>query len=92
MMPSLTCYNLSVYTKSGRYLGRVVDVEIEASSQQVLFYHVATAISLSNLWRRRLLISPKQILSFSRRALIVEDGTVNDRLVSPSGLAAEPLP
>ncbi len=91
-MPSLTCHNLPVYTKSGRYLGRVVDVEIEAASQQVLFYHVATAISLSNLWRRRLLISPKQILSFSRQALIVEDGSVSDRLVSRYVLAAAPLP
>ena len=91
-MPSLTCHNLLVYTKSGRYLGRVVDVEVEAASQQVVFYHVATAMSLNNLWRRRLLISPKQIVSFSRQALIVEDGAVSDRLVSPSDLAAEPLP
>jgi len=89
MTRSLTCYNLPVYTKRGRLVGRVVDIEVEAVSQRLLFYHVATTLQINNLWHRRLLISPTQVVELSNKALIIEDELTSQSLAEPSNLITE---
>ncbi len=73
MGPSLPCRNLPVVTKSGLFLGRVVDVEVDATAREVCFYHVAPPFSFLKLWQKVLLISPAQVVSVSSRAMVVED-------------------
>lgn len=73
MIPSLPCHNLPVYTKSGRYLGRIVEVEVDALARTVVYYHVAPFFVLARLWCKRLLISPNQVASLSKSCMVVED-------------------
>lgn len=73
MIPSLPCHNLPVYTASGRYLGRVVQVEVDAAGQQVVYYHVAPRFPLARLWHKRLLISPRQVVKITPVAMVVDD-------------------
>jgi|GEM_PF-3128867 uncharacterized protein YrrD len=87
--PNLTCRNLPVYTKLGRPVGRVVDVEIEAASQRVLFYHVATNLRLNNLWHRRLLVSPTQVVEITSQGLIIEDNLMGQPLAEPTNLITQ---
>jgi hypothetical protein len=73
MIPSLPCHNLPVYTKSGRYLGRIVEVEVDALARTVVYYHGAPFFVLARLGCKRLLISPNQVISLSKSCMVVED-------------------
>ncbi len=90
MPPSLSCHNLPVYTKSGQHLGRVVDVEVEARGSQVVYYHIAPTVPLvGKLWHKKLLVSPRQIVSLSADKMVVEDN-VSAEVEAPAGLVTEP--
>lgn len=75
--------NLPVYTVSGRYLGRVVEVEVD-SAGLVLLYHVAPPFGLRNLWRKRLLITPAQVVQITVERMVVEDAIVREPVAAPS--------
>ena len=65
--------NLPVYTQSGSYLGRVVDLEIDSSTGRVEKYFVKSHNFLKNLFQRRLIISADQVLSVSKEKIVVRD-------------------
>ncbi|HBV33484.1 TPA: hypothetical protein DIC39_02235 [Patescibacteria group bacterium] len=65
--------NLPVYTKSGKHLGRIIDVEFDPSSQMVWRYHVGRWPGLTGLWKGRLLITREQVVAISKDAMVVED-------------------
>ncbi len=80
--------NLSVYTKSGRYLGKVLDIEIDPISQLVLRYQVGGQWSrVTGLWKGRLLINREQVVSITSTAMIVEDNNKISEL-EPASLAS----
>jgi uncharacterized protein YrrD len=89
MVPSLPCRNLPVVTQSGVLLGRIVDVEVDEAAREVRFYHVAPPFTLSNLWQRRLLIAPDQVVSLTHRMMIVEDLKSKPEVTVTPGLASE---
>lgn len=76
-------FNLPVYTVSDRYLGRVVEVEVDGAGL-VLLYHVAPPLSLRSLWRRRLLITPAQVVRITTERMVVEDAIVSEPVAAPS--------
>ena len=89
---SFSCLNLPVYTASGKHLGRVCGVEVDASAKLVIRYEVAAALPLANLWGKKLLISPNQVVSLSPKAMIVADTFSQELAAAPSHpkLAPEP--
>ncbi|MFH1867152.1 MAG: PRC-barrel domain-containing protein [Patescibacteria group bacterium] len=80
--------NLPVYTKSGKHLGRVTDVEIDSLSQLILRYQVSHWPKIPGLWKGRLLIAREQVISISKSAMIVEDSLSPD---SASRVEATPV-
>lgn len=80
--------NLPVYTVSGRYLGRVVEVELEADGT-ARYYHVRGPLQLRHLWRRRLLIAPAQVVRVTEEKMVVEDTTRPIPAAAP-GIVVEP--
>ena len=65
--------NLPVYTQSGNYLGRVVDLEIDPETGQVKNYLIKSHNFLKNLFQGRLIISANQVLSVSKDKVVVRD-------------------
>lgn len=75
-------HNLPVYTILGRYLGRVAEVESD-NNNQVVYYHVAQPFWLGGLWRRRLLISPVQVVKITSERMVVEDLVERETATTP---------
>lgn len=73
--------NLPVYTKSGKHLGRVVEVEIDPASQLIVRYHVSQWPKLTSLWQGRLLVAREQVVSITKAAMIVEDSLARAKVV-----------
>ncbi|MFH1112147.1 MAG: PRC-barrel domain-containing protein [Patescibacteria group bacterium] len=71
--------NLPVYTKNGKHLGKICDLEIDPISQLVLCYHVGHWPQVPGLWKGRLIIAREQVISITKSAMIVEDSSVTDR-------------
>lgn len=92
MSTSLTCLSLPVFTKSGAYLGRIVDVEVDASGSQIVYFQVKPPpLGLSLVGRRHLLISPRQVISIAHDKMVVQDTAVSDK-ETVGNLAVEPAP
>lgn len=70
--------HIPVYTKSGQFLGRVVDFEIELDSQTISKYQVKTGGLVSGLFGKLLLIDRQQVIAITREKMIVKNGTVPD--------------
>lgn len=88
---SLPCLNLPVYTTTGRYLGRVVEVEVDVTAKVVLAYQVAASLPWLRLWRKRLLISPQQVVSLTPQAMVVDEARGSQAAAEPVvNLVAEP--
>ena len=64
--------NLPVFTQSGLFLGRIVDLEIDADSQSIINYLVQRG-RLVGRWQKPLLIHRQQVISISKEKMIVED-------------------
>lgn len=66
--------DLSVYTKSGQHLGRVVDFLYEPSSQTIIQYTVRNTDILNTLLpHREFLVSEKQVIAVTAERMVVDD-------------------
>ncbi len=65
--------NLPVYTLTRFYIGRVVNVEIDRSNQQIVFYAVRPKWKLINLWQKNILISPRQVIKITSESMVVDE-------------------
>ncbi len=82
-MDSVPTINLPVYTRSGNYLGRIVDLEINAESYRVEKILVKSSNTFKNLFQGRLIIDVSQIVSVSKDKMVVKDNLKEiERLVS----------
>ncbi len=82
--------NLPVYTKSGRYLGKILDIEIDPISQLVLRYQVGGRCPwITSLWKGRLFINREQVVSLTSNAMIVEDLIITEKTLSETRLVVE---
>ncbi len=64
---------LKVYTKTGKYLGKIIDVKIDPRSHQIISYMVKCKWDIKNLFKGCLLINYKQVVSLSDQKMVVED-------------------
>jgi len=69
---------LSVVTKSGNFLGRIAELEIEAGSQQIYSYSVRAR---RPFWLgAKFLVSRAQVVSIDQSRMVVEDAVVAERV------------
>ncbi|RJR30982.1 PRC-barrel domain containing protein [Candidatus Parcubacteria bacterium] len=64
--------NLPVYTKSGRFLGRINHFEIDEGSQSIIRYFVKSGL-IQNLWKKQLIIHRSQVISITKEKMTVDD-------------------
>ncbi len=64
-----------VFTRSGYYLGRVIDFKMDTLSQNIAEYYVLRGFF--NLFKRPLIIKSSQVIEIKKRKIIVEDTFVS---------------
>jgi sporulation protein YlmC with PRC-barrel domain len=75
--------NLPVRTESGQKLGRVVDVDVDPDTQQVMSYHIKVSRLVPDLVASPLLVRHSQVISISANELVVDDAVLGEGAVSP---------
>lgn len=65
--------NLNVYTQSGHYLGKIIDLEIDSNNSRIVKYIIRSSNLIKNLFQGDLIISHTQVVSISKKKMIVED-------------------
>ena len=78
--------NLPVYTQSGYGLGRIIKVETDQQTDRPVRYIVRSHNFIRNLFRGCLIIEERQVISISRKKMIVKDTLkrIKDLAVSPA--------
>jgi len=71
--------NLPVETKSGDYLGKIFNLEIDLDSQSIISYDVKYTNILKGILKDKLLISRNQIISISKERMIVNDNVLTEQ-------------
>ena len=69
---------LSVSTKNGQFLGKVSSFEIDADSQSIFHYKIKLKGIIDGLFKGQLLISRNQVISISKKEMIVADNVVSE--------------
>lgn len=90
-MPTLSSSDLlglSVQTESGEYLGRITGFDLDADQQQIVCYRVKSAQILAGLFRGQLLVRSDQVVSISRKEMVVVDSLLKEQ----KPLATKPQP
>jgi sporulation protein YlmC with PRC-barrel domain len=64
---------LSVYTYSGKFLGKIIDLESAPQSEIVIKYIIEPDSLIKTILGTRLIISPEQIISLTEEKMVVED-------------------
>ncbi|MEK7496937.1 MAG: PRC-barrel domain-containing protein [Patescibacteria group bacterium] len=88
MIKTSLLFNLPVYTAAGFYVGRVVNIEVDLLSQQIICYHLKPKFKLVNLWQKKILISPRQVIKITNNAMVIEDNW-SKIVAAPIGLVSE---
>ncbi len=68
---------LPVYTESGQNLGRIDSFEIDIDLNTIINYHVSTGL-IKGLWHQKLIIAKSQIISITRKKMVVEDSVIKE--------------
>ena len=79
--------SLPVYTKSGFFLGKIKEAEVDSETQQITKYFVRSGNPLKNVLAEELIISANQVISLSKEKMVVDD---NVSRVSEGALVKEP--
>lgn len=74
-------FHMKVRTRSGKFLGKVVDISFDTDSHSVLQYHVYVSRFISHalpfLFKTHILfISHTQVIQWKEHEMVVEDSTV----------------
>ena len=65
-----------VETKSGQFLGKLSDFDLETDTGSVENFYVNTKLSIADLFADTLIINKNQVISFDQEKMIVEDAVV----------------
>lgn len=68
-----------VISRSGHFLGKVIDFEIDTSSQNIIKYYVSGG--LFNLLKTPLIINAKQVVEIKADRIIVEDAVISEKMI-----------
>ena len=64
---------VTVVTKSGQVLGKVVDFELDTETGLLARYHVKSNELITGLFENKLIIHKDQVISLDEQEMIVED-------------------
>ena len=71
---------VKVETRSGQYLGQIIDFDLETDTAIIARYYVKTKLSLAGLFEdNKLIINKDQIIGFDDQKMIVEDNLVKEK-------------
>ncbi len=89
---AINVINLPVYTVSGQHLGRISGIEVDSQGKEIVYYQISAALPLANLWGKKILVSPNQVVSISKEKMVVIDLSIQSKAkTNPNpGLAPEP--
>lgn len=73
---------LLVQTNSGQELGVVADIEIDADQHTIIGYRVKKSKLLPEFITGELIVRPKQVLTITKKAMIVDDLVLTDGVSS----------
>ncbi|OGY89998.1 MAG: hypothetical protein A2927_01395 [Candidatus Komeilibacteria bacterium RIFCSPLOWO2_01_FULL_45_10] len=73
-----TLKNLPVVTKNGQFLGKIREIEMEAETQNISRYFVASNQMVKRLTSKELIIAAVQVLSIDNEKMVVEDNLVKE--------------
>jgi sporulation protein YlmC with PRC-barrel domain len=77
--------NLPVETKSGIFLGKVFDFELETDSGIITKFYVKRGNLIEGLLKReQLIISRNQVISLDKEKMVVEDGLIKAEAEAPA--------
>ncbi|MDA2922057.1 PRC-barrel domain-containing protein [Patescibacteria group bacterium AH-259-L07] len=76
--------NLDVYTQNGQYLGKIIDLEIDADTGHIITYIVKSSNVVKNLFQEKLLINSSKVISISNEKMMVEDASIPAGEAMPS--------
>lgn len=65
--------NLPVFTESGQYLGKIVDIELDDAAEVALRYIVKSSNPIKRIFEKTLIIHRSQVVSIDKEKMIVED-------------------
>jgi sporulation protein YlmC with PRC-barrel domain len=67
---------VKVETKSGRFLGQIVDFEVDTDTGIINHYYVKSTTPIVGLFEGKLVINREQIIYFDDKKMVVEDSVV----------------
>ena len=68
----------NVETKSGQFLGQVIDFELQTDNTQIIKIYVATKIIIPGIYKNELIIHKDQIIDIKQDKIIVDDNVVDE--------------
>ena len=71
--------NNKVINRSGYYLGKVVDFDVDASKQVVIRYYVQG--NLLGFFKEPLIINSNQVIEIKKDRIIVEDAIIQKKII-----------
>ena len=71
--------NNKVINRSGCYLGRVVDFDINVSTQAIVRYYVQG--NLLGFFKNPLIIGSSQVIKIKKDRIIVEDAVIQKKII-----------
>ena len=71
--------NNKVIDKSGYYLGRVIDFDIDVSKQIIVRYYVQG--NLLGFFKEPLIINSNQVIEIKKDKIIVEDAVIQKKII-----------
>ncbi len=89
MNQNCSALHLPVFTITGQYLGRVVDIELTPQGDQVVNFCVRPPFSVTRLWQKILLINVRQVVSFTKECIVVDGNNIKLPTTASVGLATE---
>ncbi len=90
VIDSKTLIGLPVETRSGRSVGKVSAVEIDAETHAVTHYRVRPRQTIQGLFANELIIAPSQVVSVSAERMVVEE--IDGRAAEPDRAVPENEP
>lgn len=67
-----------VVSQSGHYLGKVTDLEIDASGQNIVKYYAAGGFF--DFLKESLIINASQVIEIQKKKIIVEDAVISEKV------------
>lgn len=81
--------NLPVETKSGVFLGKVINFAIDINIQSITEYYIKPDSVLTDLIRGKLIINRGQIIEMTDKKIIVDDLVIKDKTTNKAIIKKE---